>query len=68
MVKALDIYMKPGGATSLDLLLGTALLIIVLEAARRTVGAAIPILVAMLFVYIYVAPYLGALENSGFIF
>jgi TRAP transporter 4TM/12TM fusion protein len=61
VVKALDIYMKPGGATSLDLLLGTALLIIVLEAARRTVGAAIPILVAMLFVYIYVAPYLGGL-------
>jgi TRAP-type uncharacterized transport system fused permease subunit len=61
VLKALDVYMNPGGATSLDLLLGTALMVIVLEAARRTVGAAIPILVALLFSYIYVAPYLGGL-------
>ncbi|WP_024822684.1 TRAP transporter permease [Aminobacterium mobile] len=59
--KALGIYMNPGGATTFDLVLGTALMIIVLEAARRTVGPAIPIIVTLLFLYIYVAPHLGGI-------
>ncbi|MCF7935191.1 MAG: TRAP transporter fused permease subunit [Synergistales bacterium] len=49
---ATSIYMRPGEAGTFDLVLGVALLLIVLDAARRTVGWAIPIMVVLLFVYI----------------
>lgn len=51
-LKAMSIYMRPGEASSLDLALGVALTLIILDASRRTVGWAIPIMVAFLFFYI----------------
>lgn len=51
-LKTMTIYMRPGEAGPFDLALGVALTIIILDASRRTVGWAIPILVGILFFYI----------------
>ncbi|HAG22689.1 MAG TPA: hypothetical protein DCG87_05280, partial [Synergistaceae bacterium] len=42
MAHALQIYMRPGSAGTLDLVLGVALILVILDAARRSVGWAIP--------------------------
>jgi len=55
-LKALQIYMVPGSASTFDLIIGTALILIILDAARRSVGWAIPIFVALLFVYVFAGP------------
>ena len=55
-LKTMDIYTKPGGGTTLDLILGIALLILVMEMARRTVGWIIPGLLILLIIYIFVSP------------
>lgn len=52
-IKAMDIYMGTSGATLLDRSLGVALMLLVLESARRTVGVAIPIMVVVLIGYIF---------------
>jgi TRAP transporter 4TM/12TM fusion protein len=52
-VKALDIYVGSAGASSFDLILGGALMLLVLEAARRSVGIAIPLMVVLLLGYIF---------------
>ena len=43
-LKAMDIYTGLTGAGTFDLAIGVALILVVLEAARRTVGIAIPIM------------------------
>lgn len=50
-IKTLNIYMYPGSADTLDLLLGIALTVIILDTTRRAVGWAIPIIVAGLIFY-----------------
>ncbi len=50
-LKTLQIYMYPGSARTIDLLLGIALTIVVLDATRRAVGWAIPIIVIGLIFY-----------------
>ncbi|WP_286975046.1 TRAP transporter permease [Acetomicrobium sp. UBA5826] len=50
-IKTLNIYMYPGSADTLDLLLGIALTVIILDTTRRAVGWAIPIIVACLIFY-----------------
>ncbi len=52
-IKALNIYMGTVEAGTLDMFLGITLVILVLEAARRTVGLAIPVMVLLLMGYIY---------------
>ncbi len=52
-VKTLDIYMGTAGAGRLDIALGIALMLIVLESARRSVGPAIPLMVVLLLGYIF---------------
>lgn len=53
-LKTMDIYMMgTSGATAFDLVLGAMLILTVLEAARRSVGIAIPILVLLLSTYIF---------------
>ena len=56
-LKTMDIYTNPGGGTPLDLILGIALLVLVVEAARRTVGWIIPGILMLLIIYIFVAPW-----------
>ncbi|MFQ3619561.1 MAG: TRAP transporter fused permease subunit [Spirochaetales bacterium] len=56
-LKVLDIYANPGGATLLDLILGGALTLIILDSARRSVGWAIPVMVVLLLAYIFLGDY-----------
>ncbi len=55
--KALDMYANPGGASIVDLVVGGALAVVVLDSARRSVGWAIPVLVGVLLVYIFTGDY-----------
>jgi len=55
-LKAMQIYMVPGSASIFDLIIGSALILIILDAARRSVGWAIPIFVALLFLYVFAGP------------
>jgi len=55
-LKAMQIYMVPGSASTFDLIIGTALILIILDAARRSVGWAIPIFVGLLFLYVFAGP------------
>lgn len=55
-LKAMQIYMIPGSASTIDLIIGAALLLVILDAARRTVGWAIPIFVGLMFLYIWAGP------------
>ena len=57
LIKALDIYYQPGTAEALDLALGAALFLLVLEAGRRTMGIAAPIMLLSLVAYVYFAPW-----------
>lgn len=57
-LKTMDIYNEPGSASNLDLALGIFLFVMVLEAARRTMGLIIPVLLLTLLGYIFVSPYL----------
>ncbi len=50
--KAFDMYANPGGAEPFDLVIGAALSIVILDSARRSVGWAIPIMVAAILGYI----------------
>ncbi len=56
-LKAMDIYYQPGTADTIDLVLGAALFVLVLEAGRRTMGIAAPIMLLALVAYIYCAPW-----------
>jgi len=57
-LKTMDIYNEPGSASNLDLALGIFLFVMVLEAARRSMGWIIPGLLLTLLGYIFVSPYL----------
>lgn len=55
---------RPSG---LDLALGAVLLVVVLEAARRSTGWAIPVIVAMTFLYVFAGAYMpGRWAHPGF--
>lgn len=55
--QAMDIYARPGTADTVDLALGAVLFVLVLEAGRRTMGIAAPVLLLSLVAYIYCAPW-----------
>lgn len=57
----------PGEGTLIDHVLGAALSIIVLDAARRAAGWAIPVCVILIFAYVFVGPYMpGIWVHPGF--
>ncbi len=57
-------YLSP---TTLDLILGGIMVILVLEAARRTVGLALPIIATIALLYAFFGPYFpGQWAHSGF--
>lgn len=60
-LKALKIYMIPGSGTTIDLIIGALLIIVILDAARRSVGWAIPVFVGLLFLYIFLGPKLSGI-------
>ncbi|PKP60932.1 C4-dicarboxylate ABC transporter permease [Candidatus Atribacteria bacterium HGW-Atribacteria-1] len=55
-LKTMQIYMVPGSASTFDLIIGSLLILVILDTARRSVGWAIPIFVALLFLYILIGP------------
>jgi len=57
ILKAFDIYANPGTASTLDLIFGAALTVVILESARRSVGWAIPVMVVLLLGYIFTGKY-----------
>jgi TRAP transporter 4TM/12TM fusion protein len=62
-----EIVTTTGSAGPADYLLGACLMALVLEAARRGTGWAIPLCVAGIFVYVFVGPYMpGIWIHPGF--
>jgi len=58
---------RAGDATSADLIMGAIMIILILEATRRTVGIALPIIATSFLVYGYFGPYMpGLLAHRGF--
>lgn len=65
-LKTMQIYMVPGSASTFDLIIGSALILIILNTARRSVGWAIPIFVGLLFLYVFAGPIMpGIWRLSG---
>lgn len=62
-----NIITYPGDASLLYHLLGAALAIIILDAARRATGWAIPVCVLLIFAYVFVGPWMpGRWTHPGF--
>ncbi len=63
----LDIIMRGGFPTQLDIVMGTIFCLVVLEAARRTIGMFLVILSAIFLAYLFFGPSLpGVLAHGGF--
>ncbi|MFC1904833.1 TRAP transporter permease [Chloroflexota bacterium] len=60
-LKYKHIFMFPGEATVLDMVLGALLMLVLFEVARRVVGWVIPIMLVFALIYTFVSPYLPGL-------
>jgi len=59
--------MAQGDAATYDILIGGALLVLILEATRRSVSPMLPLITIVFLVYAYVGPYIpGELAHRGF--
>jgi TRAP transporter 4TM/12TM fusion protein len=59
--------LRGGGATQLDLIVGGIAIVVVLEAGRRTIGLALPILAVCFLLYAYFGQLMpGPLNHRGF--
>jgi TRAP transporter 4TM/12TM fusion protein len=56
--KAVQIYAVPGDSSIIDIVLGCILSLIILDATRRAVGWPIPILVVLMFGYVFLSPWM----------
>ena len=62
-----DIITYPGNADRWELVLGFVLVLILVDAARRAAGWAIPIMVMLMFVYVFAGAYMpGMWAHPGF--
>ena len=62
-----DIITYPGNADRWELVLGFVLILILMDAARRAAGWAIPIMVMLMFVYVFAGAYMpGMWAHPGF--
>ena len=68
IIATLDTLTKRGGnPTTLDIIFGGILILLVLEACRRSVGKALVIVAIVFLVYAYVGPYLpGIIGHRGY--
>lgn len=58
---------RAGEATTLDLVLGGIMILLILEGSRRSVGIALPIVAVSFLLYAYFGPYMpGLLAHRGF--
>ncbi len=63
----LDIVMRGGYPTEVDIVVGTIFCLVVLEAARRTIGMFLVVLSALFLAYLFFGPSLpGVLAHGGF--
>jgi TRAP transporter 4TM/12TM fusion protein len=53
-----EIVFRVGNPTSLDLVFGAALILLVLEATRRSVSPALPFITVLFIIYTFVGPYM----------
>ncbi|MFP4015790.1 MAG: TRAP transporter permease [Halanaerobiales bacterium] len=59
--------LRAGRYTSLDLVLGAILILLVLEGTRRSIGMALPVVAVIFLLYAYFGPYMpGPLAHRGF--
>jgi TRAP transporter 4TM/12TM fusion protein len=62
-----DIITYPGNASRWELVLGFVLVLILVDAARRAAGWAIPIMVLLMFIYVFAGAYMpGMWAHPGF--
>lgn len=62
-----ELAFRAGRATTLDLIMGGILILLVLEGTRRSIGAALPIVAITFLIYAYFGPYMpGPLAHRGF--
>lgn len=66
----MNIYMTPGEGRPIDWVLGALVTLVLLEAARRSTGSAMPICVGFMFIYVFLlGPFLpGGWGHPGFSF
>lgn len=61
------IIMRSGAASSIDIIFGIVGIIVVLEAARRTIGPILPITALVFLAYVFLGPYLPmAFGHNGY--
>lgn len=64
-----DIVRRGLNVTTLDITMGIITIVLLLEAARRSIGKQLPILAIIFLIYAYLGPYLpGPLAHRGFSF
>lgn len=64
-----NIVARAGAPTQADIVLGFITILIVLEAARRTIGIALPVVAIAALFYAYLGPYMpGLLAHKGYSF
>jgi TRAP transporter 4TM/12TM fusion protein len=62
-----SIITYPGDASTVELALGAVLILVLLDAARRAAGWAIPVMVALMVGYVFLGPYMpGIWTHPGF--
>ena len=62
-----DIITYPGNASRWELVLGAVLIVILIDAARRAAGWAIPVMVILMFVYVFAGAWMpGMWAHPGF--
>lgn len=60
-----DLLLRAGDANQLDLILGGVLILLVLEATRRTVGSAMVIIIICFLIYTHFGPYFPRAVSHG---
>ena len=66
LLPSAEIAQRVGNPSSTDIFMGTALLLLVLEAARRSVGITLPIIAIVFILFALFGPYApGALKHGG---
>ncbi len=62
-----ELVMRAGRPETLDLIMGGLAILLVLEATRRTINAALPIIAVVFLLYSFLGPYMpGPLAHRGF--
>ena len=62
-----EVSLRQGNPSTIDMIIGTIMILLIIEGVRRTVGTAMSIMVIIFWAYIFVGPYFpGLLAHPGF--